>query len=112
MLDGRGYDTTQLDPPDELPALPEVAEDYDYGPLDYGPEPASEAPRRRHRWLLILWRVTVLCIVVLAARFAFCAAHNIFTPDTTAFMRSNPDGAIHQWVDLDHISRYPIAAIL
>lgn len=110
MLDGRRYDTTQLDPPDELPALPEVADDYDSSPLDYGPEPAAR--RRRRRCLLILWRVAVLFIVLLTALFAFCAAHNIFTPDTTAFMRSNPDGAIHQWVDLDHISRYPIAAVL
>lgn len=112
MLDGRRYETAQLDPPDELPALPEVAEDYDYSPFDYEPEPTTE-PRSRSRWcFLILRRMAVVLLVLLLILFTFCAAHNVFAPSSTAFMQANPGPVVYQWVDLDHISRYPIAAVV
>ncbi|MBM4646566.1 glycosyl transferase [Rhodococcus hoagii] len=62
------------------------------------------------RWAKRLLLVgLVLATLLTVVSFAMALALRAYTPDDTAFMRANP-GAIHEWVDLDHISRYPIAA--
>lgn len=112
MLDGRRLVTdTYFSDPDDLPPVPEPVE-YDYADYDFEPEPEPESPPRRRLWLLWLRRVVVLWLVLVIGLFAFCAGHNVVTPTSTAFMRANPHPVVYQWVDLDHISRYPIAAAL
>lgn len=95
---------------DDLDGLPEAADDWRYDePAESTPR-ASEPARARRllRWFLRLLAVFVTAIALL---FAFAAAHNLYTPSSSAFMDNNPH-AIQEWVDLGHISRYPIAAAI
>lgn len=105
MLESRRHDDTDLCQSAEHLDLPEAVEEYEYG----GDPP--EQKRRTPRWVRWLRGCLVVTLLPVLALFTFCAGHNLVTPSETAFMRDN-EPYIHEWVDLDHISRYPIAAVL
>ncbi|NIL77128.1 biosynthetic peptidoglycan transglycosylase [Rhodococcus sp. B10] len=108
MLDSPPYVDTALDRPAEDHDIPDVGEDYGYPYEPYDddppePEPAQMPHRRLYQVLATAFFPFML--------FVWCAAHNVYEPGETAFMHAN-EPYVHQWVDLDHISRYPIAAAL
>lgn len=86
------------------------------GELDRYDDPAPPAVRPR-RWLRTLRRFIQVCAALFLT--AFLVALGMTLPyrwhdvDDTAFMRANPtQPVVYQWVDLDHISRYPITSAI
>lgn len=78
---------------------------------DYDPQPARKPKRRPKRLLRVLTRSVAVFALLIALLFAFCATYNWHSPSESAFMKRDPQ-AIHEWVSIDHISRYPIAAVI
>jgi monofunctional glycosyltransferase len=81
------------------------------------PLPTAHTVRRRagrhpilRALFLLLFAVVVFSQVVALVGFVLpIGAH---TPDDTAFMRADPDGAIHPWVDASNISRDMLVALI
>ncbi|WOI85977.1 transglycosylase domain-containing protein [Rhodococcus qingshengii] len=92
------------------------------GTEDRHPDPIlhpvhPEGPRGRWRWavwyLIQVAKRLALGILVLLVAFEIVTASFIwFTPSRTSYMLQNDDDVVYQYVSLDHVSRYIIAATL
>lgn len=81
-------------------------------PPPAGPEaqPPAKKKRRKLRWL---WRtLAVLLAPVLVLQILAFAIVAGFTPSRTAYMFQSKHGVIYEYVDLDHISRFMVAATI
>ncbi|PSS44087.1 transglycosylase, partial [Arthrobacter woluwensis] len=78
-------------------------------------QPAASAsappatPRRRRK---ILKRVTVSVAVLLVVQFLSVLSYNWFTPPRTSYMFQSGEPIVYQYVSIDHISRFTLAATI
>ncbi|MDP5226133.1 MULTISPECIES: transglycosylase domain-containing protein [Arthrobacter] len=72
------------------------------------PKPAGTPSRRRKAWK----RVGVGVVVVLVAQFLSVVSYNWFTPPRTSFMLQTGEPTVYQYVSIDHISRFALAATI
>ncbi|NDZ93327.1 transglycosylase domain-containing protein [Streptomyces sp. SID6673] len=108
MRESCTLDESDLAPPDEYYDLPPVVDDEYYPDVPFDDEPPETEPEHKPRRRLHQVLATAFFPFML---FVWCATHNVYEPGETAFMHAN-EPYIHEWVDLDHISRHPIAAAL
>lgn len=66
-------------------------------------------PRRRRK---ILKRVTVSMAVLLVVQFLSVLSYNWFTPPRTSYMFQSGEPIVYQYVSIDHISRFALAATI
>ncbi len=75
-------------------------------------QPGTEIPekKKKRRWL---WRALAVLLtpVVLLQAYAFIIQAG-FTPPRTAYMLQSKDPVIYEYVSLEHISRYVVAAAI
>jgi len=73
----------------------------------------TRAPRHRRRLPRLLRRGTALVVASFLLLTGYFATLNARAPESTAFMRDSLIQPVdHQWVDIDHISRYLIAGVM
>lgn len=75
----------------------------------------TPSPRRRNKHFFlrfIVWCISLLAAVVIASLIA-TFSYNWVTPSRTAYMAQNKEQPVaYQYVSMDHISRYMVAAVI
>src|SRR4051812_30813905 len=69
-------------------------------------------PPRRHRALRVLRRLVVALLLLQLALGGFVLTLRWWTPGRTAFMLESAGPTVYQYVSLDHVSRYLVAAVI
>jgi len=85
-------------------------------PPGWPPPPPGDVPvpnTRRHRRLRRFVRRLALTLLILQLVLAvFLGILRLWTPGTTAFMLQDGTSVTYQYVSLDHVSRYLLAAVI
>lgn len=82
------------------------------------PRPASPSPRRKHPFWRFLVSSFFVLLIPVAVSWALVFSMNYWTPPRSSYMqidaKSLPEGETltYQYVEIDHISRYMIAATI
>ena len=97
--------------PGELPVIPRPRADVPPGPGRPVERPRATVPkpRRRHRFLRRLLVAVLLLQLVLAG---VIVSLRWWTPPRTAFMVQSGGPVTYQYVSLDHVSRFLLAAVI
>jgi monofunctional biosynthetic peptidoglycan transglycosylase len=82
------------------------------GPPDQPGEAAGRGRRPRRRRRRGLRRLAVVALLLQLVLAVFLGALTWWTPGTTAFMLEDGAPVTYQYVSLDHVSRYLIAAVI
>src|SRR3954465_2606565 len=69
-------------------------------------------PPRRHRPLRVLRRFVIALLLLQLALGGFVLTLRWWTPGRTAFMIESGGPTVYQYVSLDHVSRYLVAAVV
>lgn len=78
----------------------------------YEPEQPPATRRHRPRWRRWTMYVALVMLTPLALSEMVTLSYRWFTPPRTSFMLQDEGSIVYQYVDLDHISRYMIAAVI
>jgi monofunctional glycosyltransferase len=119
------YGRPQDGPPVPPPWVPGPQPPWDGAPAPapYGPRPdvPTEPSPRRRRWRRdrparprrrLLRRLGKLLAVVVVVQALLLLSLRWVNPPTSAFMSANPDGAVQQFVPVEHVSRNFLAAVI
>lgn len=86
------------------------------GPPAHGPEWVAgrpvAPPRRRHRLRRALGKLLLVLVVLQLLLAGFIATLRWWTPSRTAYMVEGGSPVSYQYVSLDHVSRYLLAAVI
>ncbi len=95
-------------PPVDLSTSPPASR-----PIPYEQRPAQlPQPRPKRRVRKVIANLTILLAAILAASQLTAVAYIWITPTRTAYMQHDGEPVVYQYVSLDHISRYTIAATI
>ncbi|WFR85356.1 transglycosylase domain-containing protein [Arthrobacter sp. Y-9] len=72
------------------------------------PDASTKPPRRRKAFKRVLVSIAVLLVV----QFLSVLSYNWFTPPRTSYMFQSGEPIVYQYVSIDHISRFALAATI